>query len=138
MEDSTSYFKPFFFFFLYPFCPLERWGGLPRLFPRLPLFLRITIYSRQVISLALEVRYLGQLDSPIFTSPREPGWPSYTPRHWVLILVAFYGTHGLRWGYSLLPATTRDVFETHPVIKSTSQTSLYLFTSTVMSCDDKI
>jgi len=25
----------------------------------------------------------------------------------VLILVAFYDTHELRWGYSLLPATTR-------------------------------
>jgi hypothetical protein len=73
--------------------------------PRLQSFLRITIYSRQVISLALEARYLGQLDSP-----REPGWPSYTPRHWVLILVAFYDTHELRLGYSLLPATTRGHF----------------------------
>jgi hypothetical protein len=35
----------FFFFFLYPFCPLERWGVCP--IPRLPLLLRITIYSRQ-------------------------------------------------------------------------------------------
>jgi len=26
----------------------------------------------------------------------------------VLILVAFYDTHELRWGYSLLPATTRE------------------------------
>jgi hypothetical protein len=25
----------------------------------------------------------------------------------MLILVAFYDTHELRWGYSLLPATTR-------------------------------
>src|SRR5215470_11796672 len=33
--------------------------------------------------------------------PPETGWPSYTPRHWVLILVAFYDTHGLRWSYSL-------------------------------------
>jgi hypothetical protein len=42
--------------------PLERWrGGCP--IPRLPLLLRITIYCRQVISLTLEARYLGQLDS---------------------------------------------------------------------------
>jgi hypothetical protein len=47
-----------------PLLPLELWGGLPRpIIPRLPLLLRITIYSRQVISLALEARYLGQLDS---------------------------------------------------------------------------
>jgi len=26
----------------------------------------------------------------------------------VLILVAFHDTHELRWGYSLLPATTRE------------------------------
>jgi hypothetical protein len=45
----------------------------------------------------------------MFISPREPGWTSYnTPRHWVLTSVAFYDTHELRWGYSLLPATTRD------------------------------
>jgi hypothetical protein len=39
--------------------------------------------------------------------PPETGWPSCTPRHWVPILVAFYGMHGLQWDYSLIPATTR-------------------------------
>jgi hypothetical protein len=30
-------------------------------------------------------------------------WPSYTPRHWVPILFAFYDTHELRWDYSYPP-----------------------------------
>jgi hypothetical protein len=30
----------------------------------------------------------------------ETGWPTYTPRHWVPILVAFYDTHELCWDYS--------------------------------------
>jgi hypothetical protein len=28
------------------------------------------------------------------------GWPSYTPRHWVPNLVAFYDLHGHQWDYS--------------------------------------
>jgi hypothetical protein len=40
--------------------------------------------------------------------PPETGWPSYTSRHWVPILVAFYDMIGLQWVYSLIPATTRD------------------------------
>jgi hypothetical protein len=39
--------------------------------------------------------------------PLETGWPSYTPRHRVPILVASYDTHGLRWDYSYSPVTTR-------------------------------
>jgi hypothetical protein len=42
--------------------------------------------------------------------PPETEWPSYTPRHWVPILVAFYDMHGLQWDCSLIPATTRDWF----------------------------
>jgi hypothetical protein len=30
----------------------------------------------------------------------EIGWPNYTPRHRVPILVAFYDMHGLQWDYS--------------------------------------
>jgi hypothetical protein len=44
-----------------PLLPFRALGGL--LILRLPLLLRITIYSRQVISLALEAHYLRQLDS---------------------------------------------------------------------------
>jgi hypothetical protein len=44
---------------------------------------------------------------PIFITPGT-GWPSYTPRHCVPILVAFYDKHGLQWDYSLIPVTTRD------------------------------
>jgi hypothetical protein len=40
--------------------------------------------------------------------PPGTGWPSYTLRHWVPILVAFYDMHGLQWDCSLIPATTRD------------------------------
>jgi hypothetical protein len=35
--------------------------------------------------------------------PLRQGWPSYTPRHWVPILVAFYDIHGLQWGCALIP-----------------------------------
>jgi hypothetical protein len=68
----------FFFFFLYPFCPLQRWGGggCFGLFPRLPLLHRITIYSRQVISLALGAHYLGQLDSQYLYPLGSPGGPA--------------------------------------------------------------
>jgi hypothetical protein len=32
--------------------------------------------------------------------PLVTGWPSYTPRHRIPILVAFYDMHGLQWDYS--------------------------------------
>jgi len=32
---------------------------------------------------------------PLYLYPPEAGWPGYTPRHRVPILVAFYDTHGL-------------------------------------------
>jgi hypothetical protein len=31
--------------------------------------------------------------------PLETAWPSYTPSHWIPILVAFYDMHGLQWAY---------------------------------------
>ena len=42
----------------------------------------------------------------------DPGTecPSYTPRHWVRILVAFYNMHGLQREYSLIPVTTWNTF----------------------------
>ena len=43
------------------------------------------------------------------TSSLEIGWPSYTPRHWVPILVVFYDMRGLQWDYSLISVTTRDL-----------------------------
>jgi hypothetical protein len=46
-----------------------------------------------------------------FMTP-ETGWPSYTPWHWVPILVAFYDMHGLQWDYSLIPATKRTMTTT--------------------------
>jgi hypothetical protein len=53
--------------------------------------------------------------------PGGPGlrrrWPSYTSRHWVPTLVAFYGMHGLQWDYSLIPATARDTI-THYLIQN--------------------
>jgi hypothetical protein len=62
-------------FFLYT---LERWGVCP--IPRLVLLLRITAYSRQVISLALEARYLEQLDSQYLYPLGSPGGPAIPPR----------------------------------------------------------
>ena len=36
--------------------------------------------------------------TPIFITPGT-GWPSYTPRHWVLILVTFYDMDGQQWDF---------------------------------------
>jgi hypothetical protein len=47
---------------------------------------------------------------PPYLWPAETVCPSYTPRHWVPILVAFYDTHELRWDYSYPPVTTRRMF----------------------------
>jgi hypothetical protein len=58
--------------------PLERWGVCLDI-PRPPLLLRITVYSRQVISLALEARYLGQLDSKYLYPLGSPGGPAIPP-----------------------------------------------------------
>jgi hypothetical protein len=59
--------------------PLERWGICLDPIPRLPLLLRIIIYSRQVISRALEARYLGQLDSQYLYPLGSPGGPAIPP-----------------------------------------------------------
>ena len=37
------------------------------------------------------------------------GRSSYTPRHWVPIVVTFFDIHGLRWDYSLIPVTPRVI-----------------------------
>jgi hypothetical protein len=60
-----------------PLLPFRVLGVLPH--PRLPLLLRITIYSRQVISLALEACYLGQLDFQYLYPFRSPGGPAIPP-----------------------------------------------------------
>jgi hypothetical protein len=49
----------------------------------------------------------------VFMTP-ESGWASYTPRHWVPILVDFYNMRGLQWDYSLIPATTQDISIDYP------------------------
>jgi hypothetical protein len=56
--------------------PLERWGVCLDFIPRLPLLLRITIYSRQVISLGLEARYLGQPASQYLYPLGSSGGPA--------------------------------------------------------------
>jgi hypothetical protein len=77
--------------------------------------------------------FLGLIDNKIFTGwgcqphaqppiwrtrppylwPQETGWSSYTPRHWVPILVAFYDMHELCWDYSYPPVTTRRLRKQH-------------------------
>jgi hypothetical protein len=47
--------------------------------------------------------------------PPETECPSYTPRHWGPILVAFYDMYGLQWDYSLIPATTRDLVSSYVI-----------------------
>jgi hypothetical protein len=107
--------------------PLEHWGVCLDIL-MLPLLLRITIYSRQVISLALEARYLRQLDSQYLYPLGNTGGPAKPPRHWLLILVAFYDTHELRWGYSLLPAITRGLlFLSVKLIRQTQRNSHMYF-----------
>jgi hypothetical protein len=49
---------------------------------------------------------------PLYLYPPEAGWPSYTPRCQIPILVASYDTSGLRWDYSYFPATMRETQET--------------------------
>ena len=44
--------------------------------------------------------HLNPGKGPPYLYPLEAGWPSYTPRHWVLIFIAFYDSHELRWDYS--------------------------------------
>jgi hypothetical protein len=44
---------------------------------------------------------------PPYLWPLKTGWPGYTPRYWVPILVASYDRHELRWGSSYSPAPTR-------------------------------
>jgi hypothetical protein len=78
----------------------------PNLGPGLPFwgFVIITFLQGWTVSPAPNPQPggpgLGNYDPP------ETGWPSYTPRHWVPILVAFYDMHGLQWDYSLILATT--------------------------------
>jgi hypothetical protein len=67
---SSSFSTPF---------ALRALGGLPRPIPRLPLLLRVTVYSRQVISLALETLYLRQLDSQYLYPLGSPGGPAIPP-----------------------------------------------------------
>jgi hypothetical protein len=60
-----------------PILPFRAFGVC--LVPRLPLLLRITVYSKQVISLALEARYLGQLDSQYLYPLGSPDGPAIPP-----------------------------------------------------------
>jgi hypothetical protein len=48
---------------------------------------------------------------PPYLWPPETGCPSYTPGHWVPILVVFYDTHELRWDYSYPPVTHGKVWQ---------------------------
>jgi hypothetical protein len=79
----------------------------PKSGPGLPFwgFVTIAILRSWIVSPAPNPRPGGP-GLGIYNPP-ETGCPSYTPSHWVPILVAFY-KHGLQWDYSLIPATTRD------------------------------
>jgi hypothetical protein len=103
---NEVFFFFFFFFFLYPFCPYSVVGFAS---------FRGSRYFLE--SLYTPGRWLAKLWRPVTSGNWTPNIyiPSgaraaqlIPPRHWVLILVAFYDTHELRWGYSLLPATTRE------------------------------
>jgi hypothetical protein len=43
----------------------------------------------------------------LYLWPKETGWLSYIPIHWIPILVAFYDKHELRWDYSYPPVTAQ-------------------------------
>jgi len=53
--------------------------------------------------------------------PPEAGWPGYTPRHWIPVLVPSFDMHGVRWGYSesRLPLGKRVRSDVLNVIKYT-------------------
>jgi len=59
-------------------------------------FLRVSFFLRwQVVGLsACRPTPNTEDQSTVF---KPPVWPSYTHRHWVNILVAFYDLHGLQW-----------------------------------------
>jgi hypothetical protein len=75
--------------------------------PGLPFwdFLTVTFYGAGLLVQNPTPNLEDQVS--VFMTPGT-GWPSYTPRHWVPILVAFYDMNGLQWEYSLIPATTRE------------------------------
>jgi hypothetical protein len=72
-------------------------------------FVTITFLRGWIVSPAPNPQLEDQVSA--FMTPKT-GWPSYTPRHWAHILVAFYDMHGLQWNHSLIPATTRTMTTT--------------------------
>jgi hypothetical protein len=70
-------------------------------------FITIGFLRDEVVNLKFNPQPGGP--DPIFITPGT-GWSSYTPRHWIPILVAFYDMHGLQADYSLIssPVSTRE------------------------------
>ena len=65
----------------------------------------LTAFLRwQVVGLSPNANVEGQLI--VFITPWA-GWHSYTPRHRVPILVAFYDVHGLQWDFLFSVTTLR-------------------------------
>jgi hypothetical protein len=62
---------------------------------------------------------------PRYLWPLETAWPSYTPRHWVPILVVFYNTHELRWDCSYLWSLVTERYVSIPACKTKHTTSSY-------------
>lgn len=60
-------------------------------------FLTRVVLQGEGVSLMPNHRLVDQ--TSVFMFP-ETAWASYTPRHWVSILVTSYDRHGLCWGYS--------------------------------------
>jgi len=88
--------------------PLPRWIPLSLTVPR-PYFLfpdRFFCCDR-LLACCPTPNLEGQ--STVFKTPRV-GWPSYTLRHWVTILVIFYDLHGQQWDYSFPQALHREKY----------------------------
>jgi len=59
-------------------------------------FLKRVVLQGEGVSLMLNHRLVDQTSTFLFP---ETVWSSYTPGHWVSILVTSYDRHGLCWGY---------------------------------------
>jgi len=87
--------------------PLPRSIPLSLTVPRPYFSLRDRFFSVRLWACHPTLNLEGQ--SAIFKTPRE-GWPRYTLRHWVTILVIFYDLHGLQWDYSFPQALDREKY----------------------------
>jgi hypothetical protein len=97
--DLFIYSENFFFFFLYPFCLLERWG--------VSHYILESLYTPgRWLALRWRPVTWGNWTHNIYI-PSGARLAQLYPQALGADFSRLYDTHELRWGYSLLPAITR-------------------------------